>query len=346
MNSATDGNKTEYLETLERLCADINDGQGRVWENNSDNYFGIPVLWKWVGEKLIIYKIDKNSTDIIPGSEVISINGKNANEIVKSKKLSITGKNEQWRMLRAAAEMRVGLLNEPMNLRLATPDGAIEEHKLSYNIKLADLTDSRPDQFRIIQDDFYYMDLTRITDRGMKNLVSELKEKLPTAKFIIFDLRGDANISEEFLGMFLNSSVPSIIRKFPVFTKPEGKPCTYLKLQSEITAKNPRVKATVVFLIDERTSGSAELIAGLAKIYKIGMLVGSQTSGTANEVFGINLPGEYKASIIGMLVETPGDTNLLQKGILPDIEVKPTIEGIKGGHDEILESVYTLFKKE
>ncbi|MFC2131181.1 S41 family peptidase, partial [Bacteroidota bacterium] len=296
--AATDGNDNELLMTLNRMITEINDGQGKVWINEKETVYGIPLLWKLIDNKLIIVKAMEDYNEIIPGSEVLAINGKTVNELLFNEKIMISGKTEQWRNLRVTAELRAGNLNDTVNLKVITPAGAVEEHILLRNTQLFDLTEKRPPKFYIIQEHLYYMDLTRITDRGMKNIVNDLKEKLLDAKAIVFDLRGFTSLSEEFLGMFLNNEVKSVIRKYPVFSKPGGSPCTFFKLAGKITARNPHVKASLVFLIDERTSGGAEILAGLAKYYKLGVLTGTKTSGTVNEVFGINLPGEYNASMV------------------------------------------------
>ncbi len=339
---AVDSNENEFVNSLNWLLAQINDGQAKAWTNKEDYLFGIPLLWKWIGNKLIVYKTDNPAKDIPIGSEILSINDVEIHKLTNKFKERISAKTQQWANIRASAEMRAGSEGSQLKLNIKTPKGEIKNFVLKRSVLLSELSDSRPPKFYVIQDGFYYLDLSTITDRGFKNLVKDLKKKFTEAKGFIFDARGNSDLSPDFLGMFLPNTVKSVSRKIPVFTKPGDKPSVFFTIPSEITAKNPSIKANILFLTDERTSGNAEIIVALAKYYNIGVLLGTKTSGTANEVFGINLPGNFNASIVSMLVEMPDQKINLNSGVQPDMEIKPTIKGIINGKDEILEAVYEL----
>jgi C-terminal processing protease CtpA/Prc len=49
------------------------------------------------------------------------------------------------------------------------------------------------------------------------------------------------------------------------------------------------------------------------------------------------LPGGLRAMISGIGVFYPNKKPTQRVGILPDVEVKPTIAGIRSGRDEVLE---------
>ncbi|ROL60986.1 hypothetical protein D9V86_08130 [Bacteroidetes/Chlorobi group bacterium ChocPot_Mid] len=334
----------EFINVLNRMLAKINDGQARAWLNNNEIIYGLPLLWKWVGNDLVIYQNEDTLNGIPLGSVVKKINGKTPEELAKNLAEINTG-SLQWKKLRSAALLRAGDKDEEVILEIMTPDNETKQVNLKKSHNVYEIEEIRLPQFHIINDDSYYFDLTRITDRGMKNIVNDIKDRLPKAKNIIFDLRGYSANTPEFLGMFLNAKISSVSRKYPVFTKPGGKPCTWFEIGEEIKPMNPYIKTNVYFLIDERTSGGAEIIASLAKRYKIGKLVGSVSSGTADEVLGINLPGEFNASIVAMLVELPGSNIDFKKGIEPDIKISPKMEYIIKGRDEVLEYVYGLFVK-
>ena len=343
-NAASDANEN-FIVTVNRMLAEINDGQGRAWSNTNTQIFGLPVLWRWVGNELVVYQTADTINAIPLGSIVRTINGQKIEDLVITKLEAISGNTEKWKKLRAAAELRSGNQDDTLSIEVLTPENGMKVYSMLKNADIFSISENRPPQFHIISENDYYLDLTRITERGLKNIVNEFKDRLPKANTMIFDLRGFTSLSEEFLGMFLNNKVKSVSRKSPVFTKPNGTPCTFLETGSEIAPKNPFVKTNVFWLIDERTSGAAEIIAGIAKKYKIGKLIGGSTSGTADEVLGINLPGEFNASMVCMLVDLGDDKINFKKGIEPDIEINPTIEGIAKGSDETLDYIYGLLKK-
>ncbi len=335
----------EYIHTLNMMLTKINDGQGKVWLNNNEILYGLPILWMWIGDKLVVYQNNDSLNGIPLGSIIKEINGIPVEKHLTELSKEITSNTKEWMKLRAAAILRGGTESESVEIKYITPEKITKEIKLKRNTGLFEMSEKRPPLFNIIDNNDYYFDLTRMTDRGLKNIVNDLKDRFPKANNMIFDLRGFTNISEEFLGMFLNNKVQSVSRKYPVFSKPGGKPCTFFEFGSEILPKNPLIKTNVYFLVDERTSGGAEIIAAVAKKYRIGKLIGTKTSGTADEVLGVNLPGEFNASIVGMLVELPESNIIFKNGIEPDITILPTIESLSKGEDVILQYVYNLMKK-
>lgn len=58
----------------------------------------------------------------------------------------------------------------------------------------------------------------------------------------------------------------------------------------------------------------------------------------------INLPGGIKTMISGIGVYYPDGTETQRIGIVPDIEIKPTIAGFRQGKDELLEKAIEVIR--
>ena len=67
------------------------------------------------------------------------------------------------------------------------------------------------------------------------------------------------------------------------------------------------------------------------------IVVGSTTAGADGNVSQIRLPGGLITRISGIGVFYPDKRPTQRVGIIPDLEAKPTIEGIRAGRDEVLE---------
>jgi C-terminal processing protease CtpA/Prc len=67
------------------------------------------------------------------------------------------------------------------------------------------------------------------------------------------------------------------------------------------------------------------------------LVVGSTTAGADGNVSPFALPGGLNTMISGIGVFYPDKKPTQRIGILPDVEVKPTIAGIRSGRDEVLE---------
>jgi C-terminal processing protease CtpA/Prc len=66
-------------------------------------------------------------------------------------------------------------------------------------------------------------------------------------------------------------------------------------------------------------------------------VVGSTTAAADGNVSQIPLPGGLSSMMSGIGVFYPDKKPTQRIGIIPDIEAKPTIRGIRSGRDEVLE---------
>jgi C-terminal processing protease CtpA/Prc len=64
---------------------------------------------------------------------------------------------------------------------------------------------------------------------------------------------------------------------------------------------------------------------------------GSQTAGADGNVSTLDLPGGIRTRLTGIGVYGPDGAETQRIGIVPDVEVHPTIDGIRAGRDELLE---------
>jgi C-terminal processing protease CtpA/Prc len=71
---------------------------------------------------------------------------------------------------------------------------------------------------------------------------------------------------------------------------------------------------------------------------------GSTTAGADGNVSEILLPGNISTMISGIGVYYPDGTETQRIGIVPDVEIKPTVEGIKNGKDEVLDKALEWIK--
>jgi C-terminal processing protease CtpA/Prc len=100
----------------------------------------------------------------------------------------------------------------------------------------------------------------------------------------------------------------------------------------------PRYTGKVVILIDEVSQSQAEYTTMAFRVAPNATVIGSTTAGADGNVSGIPLPGGLRSMISGIGVFYPDKTPTQRIGIIPNIEVKPTLGGIRSGRDEVLEA--------
>ena len=164
-------------------------------------------------------------------------------------------------------------------------------------------------------------------------------------KGLIIDLRCYPNSIKNYWEYFPLFPEPT---PFVRFTKASiSYPGLYFLGESTKTGKeNPNhFKGKKVILINEYTQSHAEFMVMKYKSSPNTTLIGSKTTGSDGNISVINLPAETTIVFTGLGVYYPDGGETQRIGILPDIEVKPTIKGFREGKDEVLEKAKEFILK-
>ena len=72
--------------------------------------------------------------------------------------------------------------------------------------------------------------------------------------------------------------------------------------------------------------------------------IGAPTAGANGNVTTAVLPGNVAVRFTGMEIKYPDGRQLQRRGVQPDLEVLPTIQGIAVGRDEVLDRAVQSLK--
>ena len=96
----------------------------------------------------------------------------------------------------------------------------------------------------------------------------------------------------------------------------------------ELKPAGPRYTGKVIILVDEISQSQSEYTAMAFRSSPNALIVGSTTAGADGNVTPIPLPGGLRSMISGIGVFYPDKRPTQRIGIVPDIEVRPTIAGV------------------
>ncbi len=194
---------------------------------------------------------------------------------------------------------------------------------------------------KLISPEIGYVDL----DRLQVTQVDSMFEMFKNTKAIIFDMRGYPNGTAWNIAPRLNKKGTKIYGA--LFNKPlvstdelsdEYKTeLSYTFYQSIPETDKPAYTGKTVVLIDERAISQAEHTCLFFESVTDVTFIGSPTAGANGDVTNFVIPGNISISLTGQSVRHVDGRQLQRIGILPDIEITPTIEGIRSGKDEVLE---------
>jgi carboxyl-terminal processing protease len=177
----------------------------------------------------------------------------------------------------------------------------------------------------------------RIVNMGLlKNYeIPTMMSDINTVDAIIFDIR---NYPNNTVWTLVNYFYPSSIN-IANFTRGDITYPGNFKWKKEYIGNgtNNPYNGEIIILFDERTLSQAEYtIMGLEQ-FPNSVKIGSQTSGADGNVSKIFLPGKILTYATMLGAYYPDYTETQRIGIVPDYEVRPTIEGIRNGNDEVLD---------
>jgi len=296
------------------------------------------------------------------GDYITHINGKKIEYIIDSIKAYYPASNEAARRYYMATDL-VRSNNSSIHI-VYNSSGTIKQKELTM-YERSDLNMDEPysklsyDSIMIDKDSAFigYITLETIKDSE----ISHIKKSFMNAKGIIIDIR---NYPATFVIFSLGEFFTSKRKPFARMTignlnnpgefnfRPYPNSLNYKAgTRDNLTDfKNPKsenyFQGKLVVIVNEATISQAEYTAMAFRTGDNTVIIGSQTQGADGNVSLIPLPGGLKAGISGIGVYYPDGRETQRIGIVPDIEVKPTIQGIREGRDELLEKAIELIQKE
>lgn len=328
-----------YHLTIAELIAKVNDSHANLSTPYTAKYFGlktVPFYTKIIDNKAVVTHFYNDSlckiNDIRIGDVFYLINGDSIKTIIQKQKKYIGASNEPV-VLRKLTKLLFNSNNDTI-LTFFERDGILKEKKISshyfkdFKYKSEQQTEIIP--WKMLNDSVAYVNM------GLLMNGKTIEKKLKHCKAIVFDCRNYPNQTFCTIAQFLNPTMVSFTDNMAVdLLNPslfyKGKPhfCSY---------DNPDYyKGLVVVLMDENTQSQAEYTIMSFQTAPKAVLIGSQTAGADGNVSTITFPGNYKCYMTGIGVFYPNGKETQRIGLVPDIEVKPTIQGIKDGRDEVLE---------
>jgi C-terminal processing protease CtpA/Prc len=200
-------------------------------------------------------------------------------------------------------------------------------------LKLGGGTHDLPGEtFRLLSDEVAYLKLSSVKAAEAARYI----EAAARTKGLIIDIR---NYPAEFVSFALGSLLVEKETAFVRFTTCDlSNPGAFHWTKPELLKpQKPHYAGKTVILVDETTLSSAEYTAMALRAAPQAMVVGSTTAGADGNVSQFALPGGLRTMISGIGVFYPDKRPTQRVGIIPDVQVRPTIAGIRAGRDEVLE---------
>jgi len=335
--SYLDRSKTDHLITLQKFTAPLNDGHISVsGVEEVKNKFIPPIAWEWVVDQLVVIRTLNGVDKIKVGDIITHINGQTAKEYFKEINSTISAGTEGWLNYRAQYISLMGPQDSKITLTINNTDVDLIRDRNVLNGN--PLRIKNREEHRIIEDSIHYLNLDNISMED----INALLPKLSKSHAIICDLRGYPKGNHELINHFLRiNDTTSSWMQVPQIIHPDHEKVQGYSNYNWIGMMKPKKPylgdKIIVFIVNGSAISYAESYMGYIEGYKLATIVGQPTAGTNGNVNSFSLPGGYTISWTGMKVVKHDGSQHHGIGVLPNVYINKTIQGIKEGRDEFLE---------
>lgn len=337
--AAADKDEKEFGLTLRMMVAQLHDGHGNVLDADSASRQQLPVIFRWIENRLVIVRAGENAQGLQPGDVVISFDGKPSAEAVAELEAISSSATPQWLRQKAMMRLQIGAKDSEARLEIENAAGERRFVTLRRNAESASLQERTSAKIAEVKPGIFYVDLDRVNQEEFKNALPQLA----AAKGIVFDIRGYPKVTFDFLSYLTDKPLlpPQFLR--PVITKPDHSAMTFPAASDfALPPSKPRLTAKMAFLTDGRAVSYAESVLGIIENYKLGEIVGEPTAGTNGNINPFDVIGNYRIVFTGMKVLKHDGSQHHGIGIKPTVPVSRTIQGIRDGRDEQLERAISV----
>ena len=338
-------NELDYEVAVTQMISDVEDSHATLRTGNDKinealGYYFAPFHTTFVGKELVVdalFEDEKSASSGIQIGDIIThIDERAVKDIV-------TSEHEQYPASNQSSRLR----NMSFNMPRSTDDSVLlsiirDGKSLKKTINLyfgRDIKgfyfipskEASTPSFTLLQDNIAYLTLQTLKASELDGIVESIKG----TKGLIVDLRNypATNIIQKLV-----PALSSQYRPFVKFTKANiNYPGEFnLGPAANIAKTKEAYQGKVVVLVNEMTQSHAEFVTMALQATDRATVIGSTTSGADGNISAIVLPGGLGTRISGVGVYYPDGRETQRAGIAIDIKVKPTIQGIKNGEDELI----------
>jgi C-terminal processing protease CtpA/Prc len=329
-----------YYHELQHLMGRINDGHAFLGKGFPPQYRP-PIEIQEIEGKAVIVSVDRNQSAQNPdlasldeGMVIIEVDEKPIADCIEDRLEWVPGSSIQHRKYWAHKQLLTGPYETLVKLRVEDREGDTGEAVLARTMKT--LSQDPSPTWGWLDDELGFIDLTRIDTDELEQAMNDLRG----AEGLVVDLRGYPSHANAGKAVdFLTDREAIVVQlRIPIVDSPDEDQSGWKVIsQSGGPGAIEAFEGVIVVLTDERAVSAAEHVQFLLADDDRILIVGEPTAGTNGTITYVEIPGPAYAGFTGMEVLHADGRPFQGIGIIPDVIVHPTIEGIREGRDEILE---------
>ena len=339
-------NQKSYELTLASLSAKLQDVHIALY--NSEYYimeagiYGVPVEVMQAGNEIVVSKVLKEDCPLQVGDVIKELDGKDINDVLADRMEYISVTTED-KFINQIGHFLLRSNNENMELTVLR-DGTEQVLKVTGEMEYRPMMETAEQPYEILDGNIGLLNPAALQDGTLPLVMS----KLESTDGLVIDLRQYPGYN---IIPFLAEYLVDGVKPFLIYASPYGNyPGTFL---GEIKAigrtkdsKVPLYEKPVVVLMNEKTQSQPEYLIMSIRNGENVTVMGENSVGSDGDVAYLPIPGGINMMFTSIGIYTPDGGQTQRIGLTPDIEVYPTVEGIKEGRDELKEAAVTYIQEQ
>lgn len=352
--------KDSYILTQLELLSELNDTHASGPYSAIFGAKRAPVLGQLVEGRLFVTDTFDNQL-LLPGDEITVIGGRSISEIISMARKYTAQSNESV-LMRDAADYAFWTPKDSLNL-------VFQRNGQQYQIKIPsiELSDYYAEKrksedskvsFRMLNDSVSYIYAGTLQSEDAQQIYNAIKD----TKTLIVDLRcypRDYFTLYNFFAEYL-IHIPQYPTK--IYRPDWGCPGYFFRIDNPVFGKQMKTDPSnpgtwhnvenhnaytgkIIILVDQTTQSAAEYFTMHLQSIPDAITVGSQTAGADGDIVLVTMPGYMNFYFSSVKVLYPDGTDTQRRGVRVDIEVRPSVDGIRNNRDEVLEYALQLATK-
>lgn len=337
----------EYVGITKRFMANVNDSHIDIQENITFDplihkyiqSFVTPLKFDWCENNKIYISVSDSLVN--KGDQVISINGIDIKELIKTKSKYISASSNQGKMEKIVnKELLISHTEDTIyNIKLQDTNDNVKLIEVKPTIPTFWLIGGNTDSTFVenLGDNIYYLNLLSSNEENSYEAFKKLIPELQDAKGIIIDIRGYPNphITDNIVAHFSKDSVVTgqFLQPYYYFPNQEN---VILKNEGngylDKVAHSDLISTPLCVLINHKAMSFGETAIDMFQNSTNATLVGSPTVGTNGDMTLIDIP------LFKFMMTAIYEPNSHGIGISPDILAYPTLQDIRMNKDVVLDT--------
>ena len=332
-----------YHLAIAEMVAHVGDTHAVVESSQLNEFWGPATpalsLRPVEGRAVVVAVTDPSaeSGDVSVGDVVLSVDGQAAESRLATFTRYISASTPQALRRDAVNRLLRGPQGSHARIRLLKQDGTERETVLERRREFLPRSWAPVvgQVVRVLPGNIGYIDLRLLQPHEVDMVFEHVK----STAAIIFDMRGYPNNTRLAIAAKLTdrTRIEGATISTPIAFEPGTQTVQSSRVVIELTPAAAPYRGRTVMLIDDRAQSQAEATAQMVRAVHGTIFVGSATTGANGEGSNFSVPGGIEIGLTATAVSKLDGTQLQRIGVTPDIEVHPTIAGIRAGRDEVLE---------